>query len=115
MANFFHRAAGAIVAPFLYAKREVQHLKEGLKEDAQDMLANVLKLVAIGLVGLMFLIFLSITIAVAISEATGNGFLGFAIVAGFYLLAGIGLYIWKQSQEKKTPFDNTRKAVNLPS
>ncbi|TGE20680.1 phage holin family protein [Hymenobacter aquaticus] len=42
--------------------------------------------VAMGLIGLMFLIFLSIFAGLALNEAFDSSFWGFGAVAGFYLL-----------------------------
>jgi hypothetical protein len=110
MSELFYKAAGAILAPFRYAEREVKHMKEVAKEDLQALLANAIKLGMIGLVALLFLLFVSITAAAAINTATDSEVLGFAIVAGFYLLVGVGLYIWKQaSDKKKQAANNARK------
>lgn len=113
MSELFYRAAGAILAPFRYAEREVKHMKEEAKEDLQAFVANLIKLVLIGIVSLLFLLFISITAAAAINDSTDSGFLGWAIVAGFYLLVGLGLYIWKEAtdNDKKKSAENTRKAV----
>lgn len=101
MNDLFYKAAGAILAPFRYAEREVQHLKEVAKEDLDMLVAKVIKLGLIGMVSLLFLLFLSITVAAAINEATGSAYAGFAIVTAFYLLTGVGLYIWKVVADKK--------------
>ena len=34
--DFFYKTAGAILAPFRYAQREIENAKETLKEDARD-------------------------------------------------------------------------------
>ncbi len=115
MTELFYKAAGAVLAPFRYAEREVQHLKENAKEDLQTLIANATKIAMIGVVGLFFLLFISITAAAAINESTGNAYLGWLIVAGFYLLVGIGLYIWKEVSEKKkseTHAHHSRRTVS---
>jgi arginine exporter protein ArgO len=101
MSELFYKAAGAILAPFRYAEREVVHMKEVAKEDLQKFLANAIKMVVIGIASFLFLLFISITAATAINQKTESLYLGYAIVAGFYLLVGIGLYIWKQASDKK--------------
>ena len=101
MTELFYKAAGAILAPFRYAEREVQHMKEVAKEDLQALAGKAIKLTLIGLVGLFFILFLSITVAAAINDAMNSAFAGFAVVSGFYLLVGVGLYIWKVIAEKK--------------
>jgi uncharacterized protein YqhQ len=99
--DLFYKAAGAIISPFRYAEREVKHLKENLKEDAQEALASVLKLAVAALSSLLFLLFISITAAIAINHAMQNDYAGFAIVGGFYLLVGVIMYIWNASEKKK--------------
>ncbi|HYC86317.1 MAG TPA: phage holin family protein [Chryseosolibacter sp.] len=99
--DFFYKAAGAVLAPFRYAEREVKHAKENFKEDAQAALAKVLKLAVMVFCSLLFLLFISITAAMAINRSMESEWAGFAIVAGFYLLVGIAMYIWKEVSEKK--------------
>jgi hypothetical protein len=99
--DLFYKAAGAIISPFRYAEREVKHLKENLKEDAQEALASVLKLAVAALSSLLFLLFISITAAIAINRSMNNDFAGFAIVAGVYLIIGIVMYIWNANEKKK--------------
>jgi hypothetical protein len=99
--NLFYKAAGAVIAPFRFAKREVQTLKENIKEDTQEAIAKVIKLAVVAFCSILFLIFLSVTIAVAINRSMDNDIAGFAIVAGFYLLAGIGMYMWNASEKHK--------------
>jgi hypothetical protein len=101
MSELFYKAAGAVLAPFRYAEREVEHIKKVAKEDLQAFVASLIKWAMIGLVAWLFLLFISITAAAAINEATGSTFIGFAVVSGFYLLTGSGLYIWKEASEKK--------------
>lgn len=113
MTELFYKAAGAILAPFRYAEREVQHMKENAKEDLQTLLANAIKIALLSVVSLLFLLFISITAAAAINESTGNAYLGWLIVAGFYLIVGIGLYIWKETSDKKKPAANTRRTLSV--
>ncbi len=101
MTELFYRAAGAILAPFRYAEREVQHMKEVAKEDMQALIGKAIKFALMGLVSLLFLMFLSITVAAALNASMNSAWAGFAIVTAFYLLAGIGLYIWKLAVDKK--------------
>lgn len=101
MSELFYKAAGAILAPFRYAEREVQHLKETAKEDLQSLVASAIKYALMGVFGLLFLTFASAAAAWAINDATDSAFLGHLLVAGFYFLAGAGLYIWKVMADKK--------------
>jgi len=101
--NFFYRAAGAIFAPFRYAQREIEDAKENLKEDAKEAASNAIKIFIISISSFLFLVFVSITAANAINSSSDSTWLGFASVAGFYLLVAIGVYGWKQvsNQQRK--------------
>lgn len=112
MSELFYKAAGAILAPFRYAERGVQHMKEVAKEDLQAFIANLIKLALISVASLFFLLFISITVATAINNKSENGLTGWAVVAGFYLLVGVGLYIWKEVAEKKKNASNSRRTIN---
>jgi hypothetical protein len=87
MNDFFYKAAGAVLAPFRYAEREVEHMKEIAKEDIQALVAKAL--------------FLSIMAAALINERTGSDFIGYAIVAGFYFLIAIIVFISKEAGDHK--------------
>lgn len=99
--DFFYKAAGAVLAPFRYAEREVRNAKEHLKEDAQAALAKILKMAVVVFCSILFLLFISITAAMAINRSMNSDWTGFAIVAGFYLLVGIAMYIWKEAGDRK--------------
>ena len=49
----------------------------------------------------LFLLFGSVTAAAAINSSSNSAWLGFAIVAGFYLAVTIGIYVWKNATNKK--------------
>jgi hypothetical protein len=113
MTELFYKAAGAILAPFRYAEREVQHIKEIAKEDIQAFMANLIKMVILALVSLLFLLFLSITVATLINRSANSEYLGFAIVTGFYFVVGVIVYITKEvSDHKKKEEENNRKPIN---
>jgi arginine exporter protein ArgO len=111
--NFFYKAAGAILAPFRYAQREIEDAKENLKEDAKEAASNVLKIFIIAFASFLFLVFGSITAANAINSSLDSTWLGFAIVAGFYLLVAIGVYVWKQvsnqQQKRKEMYEHQKE------
>jgi cation transport ATPase len=99
--NFFYKIAGAILAPFRYAQREIENTKEHLKEDVQEAASNLLKIIVIVFCVLFCLLFGSMTAATAINSSWGSSWLGFATVAGFYFVVAIGVYLWKQATNKK--------------
>jgi|SRR5690349_11398313 len=117
MSALFYKAAGAILAPFRYAEREVKHMKEVAIEDLQALLANAIKITVIAVVFTMFLLFISIMVATAVNDASGSIFLGWAIVAGFYLLVALALYIWKEATDhkKKKPVGNIPRRMPVDS
>jgi hypothetical protein len=110
--DFFYKAAGAVLAPFRYAEREVKHAKENLKEDAQYALAKVLKMAVMVFCSVLFLLFISITAAMAINRSMQSDWAGFAIVAGFYLLVGLAMYIWKEAGEKKHEHEQRTRSAH---
>lgn len=113
MTEFFYKAAGAIVAPFRYAEREAKALKEHVKEDFQAYVAIALKLAVAGVAALLFLLFISIAIANWINRGMGSEIAGFVIVAAFYLLVAIFMYILKLADDKKKrEADNHRRQMH---
>jgi len=101
MMDFFYKIVGAVLSPFRYAQREIENAKENLKEDAKEAASNALKIAAMVFCALFFLLFASITAAAAINSSSDSPWLGFAIVAGFYLALTIGIYVWKHATNKK--------------
>jgi carbon starvation protein CstA len=97
----FYKIVGAVLAPFRYAQREIENAKESLKEEAHDAASNVLKIIGMVFCTLFFLLFGSIAAAAAINSSLDNSWLGFAIVAFFYLAVTIGIYVWKNATNKK--------------
>jgi hypothetical protein len=106
MSEFFYKAAGAVLAPFRYAEREVDHMKEMAKEDLQALVANIIKFTILGIAGLLFLLFISIMAAALINQNMESDFAGYAFVAGFYLLVAVGVYISKQASDHKRKAEN---------
>lgn len=112
MSELFYKAAGAIVAPFRYAEREAKALKEHVKEDVQAYVAIFLKLAVAGVAAVLFLLFISIALANWINNEMNSEVAGYAIVAGFYLLVAVLMYILKLADDKKKKeADNHRKVV----
>lgn len=110
MNELFYKAAGAVLAPFRYAEREVQHMKEMAKEDLQALLAKAIKFAILGVAGLLFLLFISMMAAALINQTMNSDFAGYAIVAAFYLLVAIVVYISKELSDNKRK-ENTRRSI----
>lgn len=67
----------------------------------------------IGFLGLFVLIFLSIAVAISISDALENPSIGFYIVAGFYLLLIILLLVFGRDYiKRKILIGSSRKLFN---
>ena len=113
MGEIFYKVAGALIAPFRYADREVQRFKAEAKEDLQAFIAKMIKMVILSIASLLFLLFLSIFAATAINNAMNSTFIGFAIVAGFYLLCAVGVYISKEVSDKKREAEDMQKHMHL--
>jgi hypothetical protein len=114
MKAIFYKAVGALVAPFRYAERKFQHAKEEAKEDIQAFIANAIKLISMGVAALLFLLFISIFLANVLNEALDSSFVGYAIVAGMYLLTAIGFYVAKEvSDNKRKVEENRKKAIQV--
>jgi TRAP-type C4-dicarboxylate transport system permease large subunit len=112
MTEFFYKAAGAVIAPFRYAEREAQALKEHVKEDIQTYVAIYLKLAVAAMAGLLFLLFISIAAANWLNGMMNSDVAGFLIVALFYLaIAGV-MYVLKLADDrKKRETDVQRRAM----
>jgi hypothetical protein len=108
MTELFYRAAGAVLAPFRYAEREVEHMKEVAKEDLQAFMAKAIKMAIMGMAALFFLLFISIMSAALINHAMDSEVAGWAIVAGFYLVVAGIVYALKDSADNKKKSANHR-------
>jgi TRAP-type C4-dicarboxylate transport system permease large subunit len=111
MSELFYKAAGVIVAPFRYAEREAKALKEHVKEDVQAYVAIFLKLAVAGVAAVLFLLFIGIALANWINNEMDSSVAGFAIVAGFYLLVAVFMYILKLADERKKKESNNHRKV----
>jgi hypothetical protein len=75
------------VHEFVDAKIDIIKLKAISK--GAPMISNIIVAVAMAFLGIFILMFLSFSAAYAISSATEKPFLGFLIVAGFYILLAV--------------------------
>jgi hypothetical protein len=58
--------------------------------------ASVTNMAIIGVVGFLFVLFSSLSMAFFLSSILGNNYVGFAIIAAFYLLVIIVLFLSKK-------------------
>lgn len=83
-----------------YVEARIELTKLELKEDAAKGLSKVLLFLLMGVVFMLFVVFISIAVAHLISKSVG-AFGGFAIVAGFYFLVSLLLYAFKDTIGEK--------------
>lgn len=65
-------------------------------EYSSNLGANAITSIVIGLFGIMFILFLSIFSALYLSSIFKNSYIGFGIIAGFYLLILLTLLLCKK-------------------
>lgn len=75
-----------------YVETRVELLKVEVKEDLTKGLAQGVAYLFIAFIFALFIIFLSIAVALVVSEKMGN-YAGFFIVGAFYLVTGIILLL----------------------
>jgi O-antigen/teichoic acid export membrane protein len=96
---------------FIGTRADLWKLKavESLSEISSDLITGL------GLLAILaiFLLILTIGLALLIGEWLGKGFYGFFVMGGFYALVGLITY-WRRRQWLKEPFSNMliRKIFN---
>lgn len=98
--------------PGIYLKSEIDRVKNNTRHKIAEIIVKVIIFALMGLVGLMILIFGSVTLGLWLNEVLESSFLGFLIVTGFYVLLLVMLLLIKD-QEKITSslFGFARRAV----
>jgi hypothetical protein len=81
------------VQEFVDAKIDIIKLKAISK--GAPLISNIIVGVAMAFLGIFIIMFLSFSAAYAISSAAGKPFLGFLIVAGFYILLAVLVIVLK--------------------
>jgi hypothetical protein len=76
-----------------YSVSTVELIKLETVDRSSTILSNLISKAIIGLIIVLFLFFVSLGICLFLSEYFANTYLGFGVVAGFYLLLGIILLI----------------------
>ena len=72
-----------------YVEAKVDILKLKAIRKGAPMISNIIVGVALAFLAIFIIMFLSFSAAYAISDATDRPFLGFLIVAGFYILLAV--------------------------
>lgn len=96
--------------PLDQVEYRISSFKEEIKEDAAEILSKIIILLAIGIVSLFLILFVSFTLAVWLNEYTNTYVGGYAIVSGIYALVLIVLYLIK---DKNFIYKRTRKYADL--
>lgn len=85
-----------------YSKTSIDLIKLKAIDQLSKVLSNAVFGIIIGLLALIFLLFLNLAVAFWLNELLGKTYTGFFIVAGFYFLLMLLLIIFKE-QLVKTP------------
>lgn len=80
-----------------FVETRLEILKLDFKEESVKVIAKLLTMAVIGLLGTLFFIFFSLMIAIMLNQALDSPYLGFAILAAFFLILLIGVLIVKQT------------------
>lgn len=75
---------------FIETKLEIYKIQ--LKEEAAKFFTLVVLIIIFGLIGLLFVLFLSLFIAEIINTLLAHSFYGYLVVTGFYVVLGIITY-----------------------
>ncbi|MFA9390175.1 MAG: phage holin family protein [Prolixibacteraceae bacterium] len=79
-----------------YTVTSIELFKLEATDSASALVSELISKVVIGIIVLLFAFFLSLGICFYLSDLFGNNYLGFGMVAGFYLLLGIVLIIGRK-------------------
>ena len=95
--NLFHidRMIDHLVG-FVETRFEI--LKLEFKEESVRVIAKLITAAVIGLFSTLFFIFFSVAIAIILNQALDSEYLGFAILAAFFLIILISILIIKQTR-----------------
>lgn len=75
-----------------YVEAKIEITKLQLADKAGSSVGGIITFIVMTILASLILIFASIAVAFLISEYYGKGYIGFAIVAAFYLLIAIIVY-----------------------
>lgn len=112
------KLANILNHPGTYLKSEVEKVKRNARHKISEIIVKVILFALMGLVGLMILVFGSVTAGLWLNEVTDSSFLGFLIVTGFYVLLLVMLLLIKDKDKithKMFGFAKRAVAVELES
>jgi len=79
-----------------YLSTNIQLVKQETTAISSVILSDLISYLMIGMAGLIFVLFVSLMAGFYLSDLFDSNFLGFAIVAGFYFLISIILYLIRE-------------------
>lgn len=88
---------------YLETKTELWKLK--IVDKASDAISSATSAITIAFISIFFFIIINIGIALLIGDWTGKSYYGFFIVAGFYALVGVIIYLSRETW-LKVPVSN---------
>lgn len=88
-----------------YVETRIDLLKLKAIDKSSSFLSVLVTMLVLSIVGLIFIILLNIGLALYIGSLVGSAYCGFFIVAGFYLITGLVIFIFRD-QWLKTPVSN---------
>ena len=83
-----------------YVEARIELTKIELKEDVAKTLSKVLLFMLMGAVFTLFIVLISVAVALLLAQSVGS-FGGFAIVAGFYLLISLLVFVFRDAISEK--------------
>lgn len=83
-----------------YVEARIELTKIELKEDVAKTLSKVLLFMLMGAVFTLFIVLISVAVAHLLAQSVG-AFGGFAIVAGFYLLVSLVVFVFREAISEK--------------
>ena len=101
-----------------YMRSEIERIKRNAQHKISEIIIKVIIFALMGLVGLMILIFASVTLGLWLNDVTDSSFMGFLIVTGFYCLLLSALLLIKDKEkitEKLFGFARRAVAVEIES
>ena len=89
MEKTFEKVEELVVHVKQYMNNRIDTVKLNTAEKGSKLMANMITMAVSILIFGLFLLFISLALALAIGKATGELYWGFLIVSGIYLLLGI--------------------------
>lgn len=79
-----------------YLHTKIESVKLSMAEKTSVVIANIIAKIVVALVFVFFLVFASIALSLVLGAWVGKTWAGFLIVAGFYLVTGIIIWLARE-------------------